>query len=219
MGDCFSSEYDHVPVQGLSQELAVIRGPDGSKYIDPAEVYTLKMREKMFSWTGDDASVKDLSGNKWFQIEGHALSFHEKCTMKDAQGNQIAGFRRRLMSMHATGHITVNVNGQTLAVATIKKESSFQMSANADIYIYATPQDVETVSTSGMSPTIKVDGSIMAKRYNFMYGNTKLAQVCRTWEGYVTSRDTYYVTVGFNVDIAFIIMCTLGLDEMFADQN
>jgi len=223
MGDCFSSEYDNIPVDGLQQPLALIQGPDGYIY-DPAVAHTFMMRDKMFSWSGNDASVKDMHGNKWFQIDSRVFSMHDKCTLIDARGNELAGYRKRLMATRRTAHITIERNGQTLAVATIRQQSHFQNqhNADADIYIYPTPQDVEgSVSYSGMTPSITVDGSTLrrTKKYNFMCGRTKIAHARRKNTHMTSSRDTYFLKVGFNVDIAFLTMCTLAMDELFVAKK
>merc|ERR1711962_1150630 len=96
----------------------------------------LKLREKFFSFSGDDCSVKDMDGRLWFRIEGSAMSLSSKRTMTDADGGPVAGYQKKLLSMHATAYITVQDGGRTMVVATIKKQSAFQLESSADIYIH-----------------------------------------------------------------------------------
>ena len=56
--------------------------PDGKKYIRQA-VTSLKLREKFFSFSGDDCTVRDMEGRDWFKIEGSALSMASVRTMTD----------------------------------------------------------------------------------------------------------------------------------------
>merc|ERR1711915_718365 len=90
---CVGSAYENVPVTGhQGGALEVI--PANSRYIKQ-EPMVLKLKEKYFCWSGDDATVKDLSKNVWFKM--------------DAEGKIIAGYRKKLLSLHATAYITKEV--------------------------------------------------------------------------------------------------------------
>ena len=53
----------------------------------------LKLREKFFSFSGDDCTIKDMDGKDWFKIEGEAMSISSKRSMTDTSGKEIAGYR------------------------------------------------------------------------------------------------------------------------------
>merc|ERR1712029_749115 len=112
---CAGSRFDALPVTGHSTGLGIL-AVNGQHCMRP-ETTVLKLREKLFSFSGDDCSIKDINGTKWFQIQGSAMSMRGKQTMEDIYGQEICGYQKKLMSMHATAHITVN-NG-TMAIATI----------------------------------------------------------------------------------------------------
>ena len=57
------------------------------------EPTVLKLREKLFSFSGDDCTIKDLNGKDWFKIEGEAMSISSKRFMTDTSGKEIAGYR------------------------------------------------------------------------------------------------------------------------------
>ena len=44
---------------------------------------SLKLREKFFSFSGDDCTVRDMEGRDWFKIEGSALSVNSERRMTD----------------------------------------------------------------------------------------------------------------------------------------
>ena len=82
-----------------------------------------------------------MNGTKWFQIQGSAVSLREKRTMQDVNGQDICGYQKKLLSMHATAYITVNDG--TMVVATIKKQSNFQLVATADVYLHNPPVSID----------------------------------------------------------------------------
>jgi len=207
-----------MPVTGSPGGLNIL---SGVKYVFQ-EPTILKLKEKWLSWSGDDCSVKDMDGRLWFRIEGSAWSLKEKRTMTDADGGPVAGYKKKLLSMHATAYITVKEGGQTMVVATIKKQSAFQLESSADIYIYNPPVNYDDVTTKGMVPTIHVEGDIIGKKYDFMMGDLrtnpyKIAQVVTKW-GWNVHSDTYYLHIGSKVDVAFITMCAYAIDELFNEE-
>merc|ERR1739847_159615 len=152
----------------------------------------LKLHEKLFSFSGDDCSIKDLSGKKWFQIEGSIMSMRGKATMKDASGYNICGYRKKLLTMHATAYITIEGPSGTMVVATVKRHSNFSLESSADIYIHNPPVRIEDVTTSGLPVSIHVEGDI------------------------ISENNTYFVEIGPNVDAAFISICAYAIDELFS---
>ena len=55
-------------------------------------------------------------------------------TLTDNEGTELAGYRKKMLSMHATAYITIiNEAGHKMAIATIKKQSNFQLESSADI--------------------------------------------------------------------------------------
>jgi len=218
---CAGSRFDEMPVTGHSSGLVVI--PTGDQRYLRGENTVLKLREKFFSFSGDDCSVKDMSGNKWFNIEGSSFSLHSKRKLLDGQGTEIAGYQKKLLSMHATAYITIEQAGQTMVLATVKKQSFMQLESSADIYIHNPPVNLDNVTTSGMAAAIHVEGDIISKKYDFMMGDLqtnpyKIAQVVRKFK-LVMENNSYFLEIGRNVDIAFLSLCTFAIDELFNDDN
>ena len=65
---------------GHGQGLLVL--PGCQNYVRQ-EMTSLKLREKFFSISGDDCTVKDMEGQDWFKIEGSAFSFSRETSMTD----------------------------------------------------------------------------------------------------------------------------------------
>ena len=78
------------------------------------DLTVLKLREKFFSFSGDDCTVRDMEGRDWFKIEGSALSITSQRTMTNSEGRVIAGYRKKLLSLYATAYITIELSGQIL---------------------------------------------------------------------------------------------------------
>ena len=67
-------------ISGHGQGLLVF--PGCKHYVRPG-MTSLKLREKFFSFSGDDCTVKDVEGRDWFKIEGSALSVNSERSMTD----------------------------------------------------------------------------------------------------------------------------------------
>lgn len=68
--------------------------PPSPKFYHPAEV-TLAMREKVFSLTGDDFTVKTVDGQDVMKCKAKLVSLHGKKTFTDMEGNEIVGATHR----------------------------------------------------------------------------------------------------------------------------
>jgi len=128
--------------------------------------------------------------------------------------------------MHMTSYITIqdpDRSGEVLVLASITKASSMSWVANADIYLHQPAVSLSSVSHSGLTPDIKVVGDIRGKTFDFMMDKngspTKLAQIVRNFQMFTFERNTYYLEISPNVDIAFITLCGFALDEMFKEYK
>ena len=151
------------------------------------------------------------------------MSMRGKATMKDVNGQDICGYRKKILSMHGTAHITIEGPSGTMVVATVKSQSNFFMDSSADIYIHNPPMSIDNVTTSGLPVSIHVAGDILSKMYDFMMGNLdtnpyKIAQVVRKFQT-LFENGTYFLEIGPNVDVAFICICAYAIDELFSDDT
>jgi len=220
---CAGSRFDEVPVTGYQGQGNLSILPVGDRYISQDNT-VLKLKEKFWSFSGDDADIKDGAGNKIFRVNASVMSMSGRRTMESADGAVICGYQKKLLTLHATAYITLESGGQTLAVATIKKRGFMSLESCADIYLHRPPIPVDDVSCEGLNPDIMVEGDFISKKYDFMMGdlNTqpfKIAQVVRKLFGWDSERNTYFVNIGPRVDVPFICMCVIAIDEIFSDQN
>ena len=60
------------------------------------------------------------------------MSMRSVRTLTDNEGTELAGYQKKMLSMHATAYITIlDEAGQKMAIATIKKQSNFQFESSA----------------------------------------------------------------------------------------
>jgi len=219
---CTPPKFEEVPVSGHPSGLSVIPVSINGYFLK-SESTVLKLREKNFSWSGDDCTVKDINDTLWFKISGRAMSMQQKRIMEDTEGRAICGFRKKMLSMSGEAQITVDdQSGATLAIATIKRRGILALSG-ADIYLHNPPMHIDNVTTNGLPVAIHVDGNVIRKEYDFMMGNMndnpfKIARVVRKFK-LLNPQNTYFIEIGPNVDVAFMSMCTYAIDELFSENQ
>ena len=147
--------------------------------------------------------------------------------LTDCEGIEIAGYEKKLFTMHASSYITIEKQGCTMVLAKLKREI-VPLITSADIYIYDPPVKMtyeKPISTDGVPVAIHVEGDIRSKKFDFMMGDPdplrdrrpyKIAQCVRQW-GIFEGNNTYFLEIGPNVDIAFLCICAYALDEMFCE--
>ena len=92
----------------------------------------------------------------------------------------------------------------------------------AAVYLHNPPVSIDNVtSTEGLPISIHVKGDIISKKYDFMMGDLdnnpyKIAQVVRQFQAFF-ERQTYFLEIGPNVDIAFMCICAYAIDELFTE--
>ncbi|OCF42855.1 hypothetical protein I317_03332 [Kwoniella heveanensis CBS 569] len=63
---------------------------------------TLVLKEKVFSFSGDDFSVKDTNGYTVVRCHGQAMSFRDRKVIVDANNNFLFGLRNKMLAIHKT---------------------------------------------------------------------------------------------------------------------
>jgi len=219
---CAQSAYQDMPVTGSDDRMVLV--PGGERFVSDQQV-TLKLKEKLWSFSGDDFTIKDVNDVEWFKIEGTVMSMSGKAKLLDIQGQEVCNYRKKMLSLHATAYISApeKTEGQTMVLATIKRRGMMSFDASAEIFIHQPPVSLDSVSTEGMVPAITVEGDMIGKNFDFMKGTNrdnpvKIGQVNRKFK-MLSERNSYYITIGTNVDIAFIMMAAYAIDELFNDNK
>ena len=145
--------------------------------------------------------------------------------IENIERKEICGYQRKLLTKYGTAYITVKDQMETtMVIATIQRKSNSSLETNADIYLHDPAMNIDNVTTTGLPVTIYVEGDMINKNYDFMMGNVntgwfKIAQAARKWKDKLTIKDSYFLEIGQNVDVAFICMCALAIDELFSDNE
>ena len=166
--------------------------------------------------------LQDIYGTKWFNISGSATSMR---IIETIERKEICGYQRISQSKYATAYITVkDQTEKTMVIATMKRKSNSSLESSADIYLHDPAVNIDNVTTTGLPVDIYVEGDMINKNYDFVMGNGKtgwfkIAQAARKWKDKLTIKDSYFLEIGQNVDVAFICMCALAIDEIFSDYE
>ncbi|WWD05355.1 hypothetical protein V865_003428 [Kwoniella europaea PYCC6329] len=165
---------------------------------------TLVLREKVFSWSGDDFSVKDTNGFTVVKCHGQAISFRDRKVINDPNGNFLFGLRNKLLSIHKT---FIGETQDERELFRIKKRMSFGSKMEATFTNPATNQPITLLLKGdfwGGSADISVEnGPVVAQISRQVFNMREV----------FTDQQTYFVTVAPGVDLALIAAICICFDE------
>ncbi len=155
----------------------------------PAMRYLMKQN---FFCLGDDYAIQDETGRDAFLVDGRAISFGDKLSFQDIEGNELAFISQKLLSWGPTYQIW---RGAELA-AVVKKElfTFFQCSFTVDV---PGPDDIEA------------QGDFMDHEYTFVRRGQVIAAVSKQW---FTWTDTYGVDVADGQDDVLMLASAVVID-------
>eukprot|EP01087_Luapelamoeba_hula_P004770 TRINITY_DN14729_c0_g1_i1.p1 TRINITY_DN14729_c0_g1~~TRINITY_DN14729_c0_g1_i1.p1 ORF type:complete len:210 (+),score=51.70 TRINITY_DN14729_c0_g1_i1:46-630(+) len=169
---------------------------------------TLCLKEKLLSLTGDSFHVRDIDDNDVFKVQGKYFSIHQRKVLQDSQtGQELGIIKNTMFTMHRKQYI---LDGNQQEVATVSKKKIFQLHANAVVKIHSTNQEV------------MIEGSVLSRKFSFNLNGLEIARVRRKGlnaRNLVGGKDTYFLTVYPGVDMAFMVLATVCLDEIFRDSD
>jgi len=93
------------------------------------------MKEKFFSWSGDDYKIMTDTGQVALQVKGKAISVRDMMVFLDPAGNKIAMLQKKLLSVRSTFQLysySPNFEGQ----------ESTETEGGTPVYRYAHIEDV-----------------------------------------------------------------------------
>jgi uncharacterized protein YxjI len=149
------------------------------------------MKQKMFCF-GDDFIVKNEQGDDVFLVDGRALSFGDKLSFQDMNGNELAFISQKLLSWGPTYEI---YRGDELA-AVVKKHLFTFMHCRFTVDVPG-PDDLEA------------RGSFTDMEYTFECGGRQVAEVSKRWFSW---SDTYGVETAAGADDILILASTVVID-------
>jgi uncharacterized protein YxjI len=172
---------------------------------DTAQVYTLQ--EKMFSFSGEDFNVKDLSGETVINIEGGNINLGgmviDKLGFKDGTGKKFCSVERRIVAA-STCYDIYSADGKEL-LCKVERE---WLSMTPKYQFYYEGDD-------NPFGDFYAEGSFADRVYTFKAGGPMggtIARVTRAPE-IIKDVDGYAVEVAPGVDTAAIIAVAVIIDE------
>ena len=166
---------------------------------------TLILKESAMSYTGDDSKIKDANGNTLFIIKAEMMTMSQRRYIYDNRGQRLGQLRRsRLLP---SVHIGTLSNEKQCSVVM----SGFlnPMKCNAKIML----NERQTIG--------KISGNWKAKKFNIMIDGSVVAQVVRkkTIQSMFMGADTYCIDVQPGVDLVFVSLLAIALDELYHDKK
>ena len=187
--------------------------PCNKRYVKKEET-VIKLEDMARSCA--DFTITALNKHVWFKIKSEKKG---QRTLMNSKGVEIAGYKKKSTSLHNTAYITGEIAGKTVVYATVKQSSYLlNFGPRVDVYIHKPPVDMYDATTDGLVPDMKVKGNLDGKNYSFKMGSMKVAQVLPKWMN-ITENNCYFVNIGKNMDIAFICMCAMAVDEISCEAG
>ncbi len=149
------------------------------------------IREKFFHIT-EDSTITDDAGRAVFQVNGKLFSIHDRLSIRDLTGNEVAAVNRRLIALTPTYEITRG--DQELAEVRKKIFSPFIDRYTVDV---PGPDDLE------------ITGSLFEHEYTMRRGGQVVATVSKQW---MTLTETYGIDIAPGQDDVLILATVLALD-------
>ena len=169
-----------------------------------------ELREKMFSLSGEDFEVRDLSGGRVIQIDGANLNLGgwvlDKLAFRDAGGQKFCSVERRALAA-STCYDIYSADGKSL-LAKVERE-----------WLSASPK-YKFYYEGDMNPfaDFEAEGSFSDRAYTFRAGGECVARVKRAPE-LVRDLDSYTVEVAAGVDAAAVLAVAVIIDEDHDEED
>jgi uncharacterized protein YxjI len=193
---------------------AMLQVFDKQEYITKKRT-TLIVKERAFTFSGDSFSIKDTSGNVWFQCKGRAFSLRDKKVITDKQGQPIfvmkedpVGWLRNQYLFHPNQNVE---QGRQQEFATIIPKFTFLKAK-----LYASVHN----KAAGSRNLLVLKGDPYTRSASIYIGEPKqggkpVARVGRNITGndFLFGKQTYHLVVEPGVDAAIMVALSIAFDE------
>ncbi|KAI9005377.1 tubby C-terminal-like domain-containing protein [Gaertneriomyces semiglobifer] len=205
-----SSQFENATVQAPPTPVACV----DPRFCMPQSV-TLHLREKIFSFSGDDFKIKDPNTDQvYFRIAGRALSLRDKKTFSDAYGEPVMNMKKELLAFIPNynlhyGDDSKNKLAEIRAHVTLMKP---RLSVSFVSKVDGTPIEL------GMKGDWLARRAIVWMDYG-RKGKENRIIVAKVTAPVLTGRNMffgvqdYYVTIAPGMDIALVVAICVALDE------
>uniref|UniRef100_K3WY52 Tubby C-terminal domain-containing protein n=1 Tax=Globisporangium ultimum (strain ATCC 200006 / CBS 805.95 / DAOM BR144) TaxID=431595 RepID=K3WY52_GLOUD len=173
---------------------------------------TLHLREKFFSLSGDDFSIKDANtGAVWFRASGRVLSIREKKMLLDANSRPIANMKEEFFALMPSYNVYTGSSSSGSPLLNIHCKFTL---LNTDLRVDFTNK------ATGKRCRMGLEGSWTHRKATIWLDcNGRQETVAKIYRPLTAARNIvlgaqdYYVQVSGNVDLALITLICLVLDE------
>ncbi|OXB38688.1 hypothetical protein J007_01498 [Cryptococcus neoformans] len=179
-------------------------------YTSHSHPVTLVLKERVFSFSGDDFGVKDTNGQVVVRCQGKALSFKDRKVITDPNGQFLFAIRNKLLSIHK---VYVGEDEHGNEIFRIKKKLSFSSHLVATFHNPATNLPTTLVLKGdfwGGSADVSIEGGPVVAQIS-----RKLFNMREFWG----DKQTYFVTVAAGVDLALMAAVCICFDEAKNEEN
>jgi len=169
-----------------------------------------KLNERFFTFSGDDFTIKDLNGVRYFYCEGKALSIRDRKILLDTYNQPILNILDKYVSLR--GKMTI-YEGKTQEKALLKvkpKSPIFNKKFTINFFNKATGKD----------EFFEMHCDFVGFKCKIFYGKKKegapmIAQIVLNINTKVmlTSEECYYLEVAPGVDAAALVALAICFDE------
>jgi len=201
----FFKTYDDDPINPPKNDIVVV---------DPRFVFrmpvTLILREKIFCFSGDDFSIKDLNDVEYFRCKGKALSIRDKKVLYDLYQKPILNIQHKIFTMKGNIKIYAD-NEENKILATVNKKSFISVKKYiVEFYNQAT----------GKNEYFDMKCDFFSFTCGIFYGHEKegAPMVCKVTKKLdvklvFTTQENYYVQIAPGVDAALMVAIAICFDE------
>lgn len=149
------------------------------------------IREKFFH-LGEDSQITTDAGVPAFTVNGQILSLHNRLSIRDPAGNEVAQVARKLLAWGPT--YEVSRAGQEIAEVRKRLISPFVDRFVVDV---PGPDDLE------------MTGSLFEHEFTFTRAGQVVATVSKQW---LSLTETYGIDIAPGQDDVLLLACVLALD-------
>ncbi|TFK48430.1 DUF567-domain-containing protein [Heliocybe sulcata] len=194
------------PMSGIGAPLGVIR-----HFTQHHGEFTLKLREKKLSFTGDDYEITTPDGRPFLIMKGKVFSLRNRKLLCDAQGQPILNIRDQIFTLFKQFRIYA---GETEEPEICHVKRHFSMLGDK--------LSVHFQNFDGREVELLVKGSILDRHAEIYAGDIVVARIHRKFMNVgevFFDQQTYYLTVGPGVDAAMMAAVCVCLDEVANEKN
>ena len=175
----------------------------------------LSLREKVFSWSGDDFAITDLYGTPFFKCGGRVFSMRQKKVLYDIYMKPIYNIKHELLSLRGRYKFNYGECGERV-IASVDPLSAFKSLYSVTFFNLAT----------GQNDYLELACDFLGSKCGIFHGSAKQGAplICRINKEYDAknfyyNKQNYVVEIAPNVDAAFMVGLGIIFDEIKNDDD